>query len=212
MSTIKVTGDVGRKVGDKFKTISRAVVNGIVLGVDRESKDLHRFIVKEHLSGAGTDAASNRRKGKLRRRTGDMARKTKRVRTTKNGDKVFGGVDFQSKYAGVHVGEKGKVTTITPRNKQWLTIPLTPAMTRAGVARGGARDFPGLFFLDRGPGKNPLLVRREGGSIRPYFVLVKMVKIRTRIHPKQILKDRRQKILAGIRESIIEKLRGVLTN
>ena len=216
MNMITIEGEIGEKAERKLKKIPRLVVNGIVQGVNREATNLHRHVVKRHLSGAGSDAAVNRSEQRLRRRTGDFVRKTKRVPAAKRGADIVGGVDFESPYANVHVGEKGKVTTIRPVNRQWLAVPLPPAMTRAGVSRGNPRDFPGLFFMWPNKSKPPMLVKTQGSGkgarIVPYFLLVKMVKIRARIFPKEIIRERKNMIMAGIRNAIIESVRKGVTN
>lgn len=206
---IDIQVESSASVQKKINRIKRAVLTGIVRGLRSESDSLHEHITKTHLKGATEDGRANFARQKLRRRTGEFARKfvVLKVETLSNG--VYrAGVRFDAPYAGVHVGEKGKVTTIKPVNKKWLTIPLPPALTRAGVLRQPAKDMKDLFFLWADKSKAPVLAKKMGnGKIKAYFVLAKMVKIRTRIYPKEILRARRNQITAGIKRAIMDAVR-----
>lgn len=209
--SLSITGDTGDKAAKKIRKIQPAIIRGIVVGLNRESKDLHSHIVKQHLSGAGEDAEANRKNHKLRRRTGEFVRKTRYENAeAMGGGRYRAGVAFDAQYSTTHVGEKGKVTTITPKNKKWLTIPLPRALTRAGVLRKPTKDYDDLFFYWPDKSKSPVLAKTIGkgkrAKIQAFFVLVKMVKIRTRIHPKEILRLNKNKIQAGLRRAVIESL------
>lgn len=209
MSLIKIETTSAKELEAKANRINRAIVAGIVKGLRTESDALHTHIVRTHLTGAGEDPDENRRKQKLRRRTGEFVKKTKVLRVKRlGGGRYEAGVGFEAPYAPVHVGEKGKVTTIRPKNKKWLVIPLPAALTKAGVLKKKPSDYDDLFFLWADKNKAPVLARKVGkrGRIQPLFVLAKMVKIRTRIHPKEILRSRRQVIAAGIKRAIMDSV------
>lgn len=63
--------------------------------------------------------------------------------------------------------------TIRPKKGKYLTVPLAAAKTAAGVARGGARDYPNTFIA-----KSIIFQRQPGGAILPLFKLVRQVKIK----------------------------------
>lgn len=112
----------------------------------------------------------------LHRRTGNLARQV--AFTIEGGqEKITGRVGIiksgpATAYAAIHV--TGGI--IRPRKGQFLTVPLSAALTAAGVARFSARQVPGAFFL-RSKRGNLLLVRRIAGGIEPLFVLKRQVRI-----------------------------------
>ena len=83
--------------------------------------------------------------------------------------------------------------TVVPKNRKWLTIPVGPALTASGVARGPARSFPGLkFILGKKPGTAFLVMppaKTKSGKLRKgqdargtiYFVLKKKVVVPGRL-------------------------------
>ncbi len=79
--------------------------------------------------------------------------------------------------------------TITPKNTQFLRVPLPPALTANGVDRmlgmklREQRDLG--FFVPRGERTNPILFRRIGKNIEPWYVLKRSVTIK----PKYWLKE-----------------------
>lgn len=86
--------------------------------------------------------------------------------------KILGRLGTRVPYGPTH--EYG--ATIKPIRSQWLTIPLQAVKTRAGVARGRARDFTNTFFRRSKTG-NLILFQKRGKGIVPLFVLKKQVKI-----------------------------------
>lgn len=87
-------------------------------------------------------------------------------------------VRADAEYASAH--EYG--ATIRPKRSQYLAIPLDAAKTAAGVARGGPRDFPDLFFI-RSKAGNLLLVQAGGdheSGLIPFFALKSEVTIPAR--------------------------------
>lgn len=75
--------------------------------------------------------------------------------------------DGKTGYAGPNVEYAAQIEyggKIRPKNKDWLTIPLRGAKTRAGVLRGGARQFRGTFFHRTADGRLFLLGSPTDGS------------------------------------------------
>lgn len=145
---------------------------------------------------------------KLRKRTGKLASGTKPMAVEVKGAQVEGGIQFGSVYARVHIGPKGQVTTIKPKTKKFLTIPIegSPIMTSAGVLKAsagelmtGAIGLPfGETFIKRSKKGNLIIFGKQRvskganigetrGEIIPLFLLKKEVKVKSRIHPKEIM-------------------------
>lgn len=105
----------------------------------------------------------NARTGQLRRNIGSQIKET--------GSKISGvvGVGIAGTknvvYARIH--EKGGI--IKPVRKKMLTVPVP------GV-KGQARNYPNAFIIKSKRG-NLLIVEKQGGSIKPLFVLRKSVRI-----------------------------------
>ncbi len=86
-----------------------------------------------------------------------------------------------------HIGvlEDGK--TITPKTKQYLTIPLRAALTASGKSRGNARTVAAAFphsFIRKSKRGKLILFGKRGDTLTPLFVLVKKVRIPA-FHPFQ---------------------------
>ncbi len=97
------------------------------------------------------------------------------------------------KYARIH--EKGG--TIVPRNKQWLTIPMSPAKTAAGVARGSARSFRSLMFMpDSNNPERAYLVHAFSGAL--FFLLVKRVTIPARPYLRPSMEEASNRLPAAL--------------
>lgn len=170
-----------------------------VIRATKKVLTLHSVILvselrQDYLSGPTTPRSVSARSGKLRQNI-----KVKRAvlvsQTT-----IQAGVTAGTAYAGVHIGKRGKRTTIRPKNAQYLTIPLDAAKTKAGVARGSARS--GVFgktFVMKSKKGNLLImgqrVRQSGksagetfGKVVPLFVLKKKVVVKARVDPRKIVK------------------------
>lgn len=81
--------------------------------------------------------------------------------------------------------EKGG--TITPKRKQWLTVPI-------GRTQGWARNYPGAFIIKSKKG-NLLIVEKAGkNKLKPLFVLKKSVRIPAFHWLERSLKDRKGKL------------------
>lgn len=176
---------------DKFHKI-------LVDALGDQSEELASYVIEKHLTGGTTDT-------KLAVRTGDFRRRTKAVRVTQEGDTLKGGVSFGVKYAGVHVGPPGQVTTITPKSSSNLAIPVGPALTSAGVPRyNSPRDVSGLQFIPAKAGAEHtgVMAMVKKGEVIPYFVLKKSIEVKARIHPEEIIKARQSHIERRLNEAL----------
>lgn len=106
-------------------------------------------------------------------------------------------------YADIH--EVGGV--ITPKNVQWLTIPLRAALTPAGVPRGRARDFEDTFFAYSKAG-NLILFQRKGKKAVALFLLKKSVTIPARRYMSITAEESASKIV----DIMINRIDKELTN
>lgn len=152
-------------------------------------------------------------------RTGNLRSQCKALQITETANSAEGGIGFGTSYAAAHIGPIGQVTTIRPMHSQWLTIPLDAAKTPAGVPRGSARNGPwGATFFARSKRGNLILFGRRTvqkgkhagetrGDIVPLFLLVKQIRVKTRVHPETILAFERPH-LVGAFQKIGIKLRG----
>ena len=171
----------------------------ILKTTNRQSELLTNYIIERHLTG-GT------KKTKLAVRSG-LLRKTTRPISSVSGERMKGGTRFGVFYAGPHIGPPNKVTTIKPRKAKSLAIPILYGLTAAGVAKAKSpRDVPGLKYIPRGS-KSPLLAKVEGGTVKPWYVLKKEVKIKARVHPNEIIDANMPRILRAYELIIEESLR-----
>jgi hypothetical protein len=155
------------------------------------------------------DLMSGPRPERLGVRTGALRSSVKSLPVTEKPGLIEGGVGFGTAYARAHVGPKGQITTIRPVTAKYLTIPLPDAVTRAGVLRGSARSgMWGETFFARSKKGNLILfgkrIAMKGkhtgearGNIVPLFLLVKQVKIKSRIHPEEIVAWEKPKMIAA---------------
>jgi hypothetical protein len=165
------------------------------------------LLVERALKGNVSGSALNVRSGRLRSSLGS------KVEADDNGLVGTVGSGVRSgdrvKYANIHEGGG----TITPRIKQFLTIPLDAAKTPSGVTRFSADDvrkgrtnYKGSFI------KNSIIfgVLQRGNakrnSIVPLFVLKKSVNIRPSkylsITAEETLKDATKTLLDGVNEDL----------
>jgi len=156
----------------------------------------------------GAETGQNR----LKVRTGKLRASVRSLRNTVEGGKtVKGGIGIGTVYGRVQIGPKGQKTTIVPKTKKWLTIPLPAAQTKAGVLRGSAMSgmWGETFFVQTAKGNLILFGRqivqrgpRAGqskGKVVPLFLLRKSVEVPARVHPEDIL--------SWIAPRIIERLK-----
>jgi hypothetical protein len=122
------------------------------------------------------------------------------IPAVKTGDDVKGGVGIGTKYARVHFGKRGQVTTIVAKGKM-LTIPLPAAMDNNGVTRGSARDEAifGETFIRKSAkgnliifGKLKYVKGKSAGKVKgklvPLFLLRNQVNVPARIFPEDLAK------------------------
>ena len=153
-------------------------------------------------------------------RTGFLRSSTKPLPVKEFPGGMYSGTTFGTAYARPHIGPKGQVTTIRPKSKRFLAIPLEAAMTRSGVPRGTPLSGPwgDTFFLRSltKPGELILYgkmaytkgakmgqlkqgMRLKGGGIVPLFLMVKKVQIKSRVHPEVILAWEKPRMIAAFR-------------
>lgn len=176
----------------------------------------------KYMSGPTTDTT-------IRRRTGNLANSMRPAPIIASDKYIDGGVTFGKVYSKVHIGRRGRTTTIVPKNKQWLTVPFpnSPILTDAGVTKATAAELKdggaglpfGKTFIAKSKAGNLIIFGTQRvtkganigayrGDIVPLFILKKKVKIKTRVHPEiflkwskdQLTKDFREK---GVKASII---------
>jgi hypothetical protein len=157
------------------------------------------------------DLMSGPRPGRLGVRSGALRSSVKSMSVTESPGLLESGVRFGTIYARTHVGPVGQVTTIRAKSGKFLAIPLNAALTPAGVPRGAPRSgmWGETFFARSEKGKLILFgkkITQKGvhagqtrGDIVPLFLLVKQVKIKSRVHPEEILAWEKPKMIAAFR-------------
>jgi hypothetical protein len=187
-----IAGNVNPK--DQGKAIYRNFKNSLL-------------IVESALKGNVSGSLLNVRSGRMRSSIGS------KVEADDNGlvGTVGSGVRSGGRVKYANIQEEGG--TITPRVKQFLTIPLDAAKTPSGVTRFTAQDvrkgrtnYKGSFIrnsiifgvLQRGSARRT--------SIVPLFVLKKSVTIRASkylsITAQETLKDATKALLDGVKEDL----------
>jgi hypothetical protein len=156
---------------------------------------LKTYVRKEYLTGGTT-------RDKLAVRTGNLRASTRELPVVEKGDSVESGLGFGTGYAKTHIGPAGQISTIRPKKGKFLAIPLDAALTPSGVAKGSPRSGiwgdTFVFRLRDGSGRLMLFGKKivqkgakagqARGNIVPLFLLVKQVRVPTRVHPEEILK------------------------
>lgn len=184
---------------DGFDELNKALDNvpvklllNAVRIIDINSRLMQSHIRTEHLTGGTTET-------RLRVRSGRLRGSVIPLKTEVKSDRVEGGVSIGTTYGRVHFGPKGQKTKIVPKKGKYLTIPLPAAMTRAGVAKGGAKSGQwGDTFIAKSKAGNLIIFgkrrimkdKKEGelrGQVVPLFVLKKSVTVPARVHPQDIL-------------------------
>lgn len=187
--------------------------------IDVNARVLQRYIRVEKLTGGTTADRLKVRSGRLRASVIPLKTETKE-------DRVEGGISFGTIYSRVHVGPKGQVTTITPKKGKYLTIPLPAAMTKAGVGKGSAMLGPWTNTFVRkskagnlimfgqmtsyskvkvkGTAVKGIAIRKISSNVVPLFLLKKSVKVKARIHPKDLIAWIGPKIVTDFKDAGIE--------
>jgi hypothetical protein len=153
-------------------------------------------------------------------RSGNLRVQTKPLPVTERPGVIESGMGFGTTYARPHVGPKGQVTTIKPKKPGgFLAIPLKAAMKPSLETRGAPRSkMWGETFFARGEKGGLILfgkrVVQKGahagetrGKIVPLFLMVKQVKIKSRVHPEVILAWEKPRMIAAFAQIGI-KLKG----
>jgi hypothetical protein len=100
---------------------------------------LKRKVISEHLKGP-TGATS------VRRQSGSLVKSIKTSKARLERGRFGGGSQavaifrFNSEYAGVHIGKRGRRTKIRPKRAQFLAIPTKFARSSSGRPLGSPRD------------------------------------------------------------------------
>ena len=161
-----------KQIGNYFTKTRSSVLVVLQKEMSAQSRALWRYVTIQHLRGGTTPT-------RLAVRSGNLIRTTIPMKTRIVGSMLEGGIQFGAKYAPVHVGEEGKITTIRPKasNKSgYLFIPVGKSLYRSGVFKG----------------------KYAKGGVR----MVKQVKIKTRVHPKTIIQLFAPKVKRGFEEAI----------
>ncbi len=170
-----------------------------------EAVALASHVRAEHMTGGTTDT-------RLRVRTGKLRASVRSLRNTIEGTTVRGGISIGTVYGRVHVGPKGQITHIVPKEKKWLTIPLPAAQTKAGVLRGAAQSgmWGKVFFAKSKKGNLILFGRRivqrgpnagkATGDIVPLFLLRASVDVPARVHPEEIIAWEERRMINALME------------
>jgi len=187
-----------KKLKINLKKMTKTIFNAVIKEMKNQSVKLTNYTKIHHLRGGTTDS-------KLRVRSGQLLRTTRAKKTEKQSGIIKGGVVFGVKYASIHVGRKGQVTTIKAKPGKALSIPLPPALTPAGVLRKPPREYNDLQMIKR-EGRPPLLAKIFKNKVVPYFVLKKSVKVKSRVHPEDILNANKNSIISGFRKAITEAI------
>ena len=169
---------------------------------------MRTYVRKEYLAGGTTVT-------RLAVRSGALRSSTRELPVVEKGDSIESGIGFGMAYAKTHVGPEGQVTTIKPKKGKYLAIPLDAARMPSGDSRGGPRSgMWGRTFVFRTHSGALMIFGRKviqkgaksgmlAGKIIPLFVLVKQVKVKTRVFPG--------KILAWSKEHLIEDFKKIGT-
>lgn len=174
--------------------VTKMVDMGGIVDVMRDwAMETWRGAVRNRMSGG---SGVNRRTGALAR---DWAVEAK---NGANGPEVLMYTQgTANKYAGTleHGG------TVTPKNSQYLWVPILTNLTGKGVARMSPSQAidAGGFVLKR-DGKNPLFCAINGKELEPLFALVKSVTIQPKLGMGQYF----QSCLPALESAISNKIRG----
>lgn len=186
-----------------LKELTPELEDALVKETRKQSDELTNYITVNHLTGGTAD-------DKLAVRSGSFRRLTLPVKPMVYSKTMRGGTQFAGIGARVHVGPKSQVTTIRPITSKYLAIPIGAALSAGGVPRySSPRAIPGLSPITSKKG-NLLLVRTDGTSMTPFFLLLKEVEVPARIHPKEILGKNIKKIARAYHDAISEALKETL--
>lgn len=177
--------EIGR-LADRMERVPGEVQRAVRVSLTTLGKRGQRLVKEGYLSGERLMVRS----GRLR---ASVVTAQETAGTTERLYLRAGGGSADVRYAALQ--EYGGV--VTPKNGKYLAIPLSPAKTRAGVARyASPRDVAGLFFFTAKSGKHYLGMRSGKGKrakVKAWFALVPSVTIR----PKRYMRDAMDQMVAA---------------
>jgi hypothetical protein len=144
---------------------------------------LKRKVISEHLSGPTGVNSVRRQSGKLKKSIQTSKARLERGRFGLGATRAVAIFRFNSEYAGVHIGKRGRRTKIRPKRAQFLAIPTKFARSSTGRPLGSPRDprwgrtfvAHDIIWGTRAGTKNP----------RPLFVLRDSVIVPQRVDIKK---------------------------
>jgi hypothetical protein len=184
----KITLDI-EKASKRAKMLVKYVGQQMKFIVNKTSLRLQKHI-RNDLFGSYPEGTTE---GSLSSRTGTLKKSVMVMPAVDNGNgTISGGITIGTRYAKVHFGKRGGITTIT--GKPWLKIPLPPVLNSSGVPM----PFQKAFWLPSKKNPNDLVMygklsiskgKRAGetkGDIVPLFVLKHEVKVPVRISSEDL--------------------------
>jgi hypothetical protein len=168
-----------RKRQEKLKQL-------LVTALDKTLPQLKAQVQRKNLSGPTGSTSVRKQSGKLRKNISFTKAVPKKTLFGK--DSAQAQFKFETKYAKVHIGKKGKKTTIRPKRSRFLAIPTRFARRSSGVPLGGPRDprWGNTKVI------NKIIFGQTGKTARtfkPLFVLREKVVVPVRVDVKtQIVK------------------------
>jgi hypothetical protein len=208
--TLEMTG--GEEIASKAHDLRIDLEKRLKNEVNIMSVMLQRHIREEYFRPYSGKVEDN----SLQRRSGMLSKSIRPIPAYAEGDLIKGGVSVGSRYAAVHFGKIGQVTSIS--GSPWLTIPLPAALNNQGLAKGRARDEAvfGKTFFARSKNGNLILfgkllytkgkkVGEAKSDVVPLFVLKHQVEVKTRVHPEDLwrwVQPVLGKSLAALKETI----------
>lgn len=184
MTTLQQWADQLRaEAGGKIQQRLRVQMTELALDGAGEARDL--IVARFERGGVRTGRLHKSLAGVARERGGTLEAVVSAGGRT-------GGADVR--YARPH--EEGAI--IRPKRGKFLAIPMPAALTGAGVARGGPRDFPNLRFQPGRDGSTAWLVQESGrGKTSRSVLMFKLVR-RVEIKGKHYLRDGMQAALGRL--------------
>lgn len=197
-----------KKAIRNLKETYDGIQKGILKDLTKNSILLASHTKERYLQGGTTFT-------RLRKRTGKLQTSTRPLRAKRITEGGKAGITFGTVYAKVHIGKRGDVTTIRPKNKKYLAIPLPAAMTQRGVLRASPRDESvfGKTFVARSKAGNLIIFgqmkyqkgQRAGelkGKIIPLFILKKSVNVMTRVDSDELIQWVEPKLIKDVEKTV----------
>jgi len=186
-----------KKLLDLVKKMIQATIDTI----DKDMPLWSTYILQNHLTG-GTSST------RLKKVTGRLSGSMRPLPTKLKSDGIYGGLEFGTRYAGIHIGRMGDVTTIrSNRPGGYLAIPLEAAKTTTGRTRAAPRDpMWGSTFIAKG-----IIFGYKGGKVKtagkirdivPLFKLKKSVRVPVRVDALKLVQWIKPKLEKDLSEAI----------